>query len=124
TLMLFTFADGNDQIIALGAADYTPSAPEFGAGQAGGPSSIRWNWQVHGCTWPGHQHAQCKWFVHASIHAAQVVPIEFSCRRPRPRSRTNSAALTRSRLSGSVKTSRTVSIQGFELDTIIPFILS
>src|SRR5215475_3025917 len=33
TLMFFTFADGNDQIIALGAADYTPSAPEFGAGQ-------------------------------------------------------------------------------------------
>ena len=34
TLMFFTFADGNDQIIALGAADYTPSAPEFAAGQA------------------------------------------------------------------------------------------
>ena len=33
TLMLFTFSDGNDQIIALGAADYTPSAPEFGTGQ-------------------------------------------------------------------------------------------
>ena len=33
TLMFFIFADGNDQIIAIGAADYTPSAPEFDAGQ-------------------------------------------------------------------------------------------
>jgi len=33
TLMFFTFADGKDQIIAFGAADYSPSAPEFGAGQ-------------------------------------------------------------------------------------------
>jgi len=33
TLMFFTFAEGSDQIIAFGAADYTPSAPEFGAGQ-------------------------------------------------------------------------------------------
>jgi hypothetical protein len=31
--MFFTFADGSDQIIAFGAADYTPSAPEFGVGQ-------------------------------------------------------------------------------------------
>jgi hypothetical protein len=34
TLLFFTFADGKDQIIAFGAADYTPSAPEFGAGQS------------------------------------------------------------------------------------------
>jgi hypothetical protein len=34
TLLFFTFAEGNDQIIAFGAADYSPSAPEFGAGQA------------------------------------------------------------------------------------------
>jgi hypothetical protein len=34
TLMFFTFADGKDQIVALGAADYSPSAPEFEAGQA------------------------------------------------------------------------------------------
>ncbi len=33
TLLFFTFADGKDQIIALGAADYSPSAPEFDAGQ-------------------------------------------------------------------------------------------
>jgi len=33
TLMFFTFAGDKDQIIALGAADYTPSAPEFGAGK-------------------------------------------------------------------------------------------
>ena len=33
TLMFFTFAERSDQIIAFGAADYTPSAPEFGAGQ-------------------------------------------------------------------------------------------
>lgn len=33
TLLFFTFADRNDQIIAFGAADYTPSAPEFDAGQ-------------------------------------------------------------------------------------------
>jgi len=34
TLMFFTFAGDNDQIIALGAADYTPSAPEFEAGRS------------------------------------------------------------------------------------------
>jgi hypothetical protein len=34
TLMFFTFADGKDQIIAFGAADYSPSVPEFGAGQS------------------------------------------------------------------------------------------
>jgi hypothetical protein len=34
TLLFFTFADGKDQIIAFGAADYTPSAPEFENGQA------------------------------------------------------------------------------------------
>lgn len=31
TLMFFTFADGKDQIIAFGAADYSPSTPEFDA---------------------------------------------------------------------------------------------
>jgi hypothetical protein len=34
TLLFFTFADGKDQIIAFGAADYTTSAPEFEASQA------------------------------------------------------------------------------------------
>ena len=33
TLMFFTFAEGKDQIIALGAADYSSSIPEFDAGQ-------------------------------------------------------------------------------------------
>ena len=33
TLMFFTFADCKDQIIAFGVADYSPSAPEFDAGQ-------------------------------------------------------------------------------------------
>jgi len=33
TLLFFTFADGKDQIVAFGAADYSPSAPEFDAGQ-------------------------------------------------------------------------------------------
>ena len=33
TLLFFTFADGKDQIIAFGAADYSASAPEFDAGQ-------------------------------------------------------------------------------------------
>jgi hypothetical protein len=33
TLMFFTFADGKDQIVAFGAANYSPSAPEFDAGQ-------------------------------------------------------------------------------------------
>ena len=33
TLMFFTFADGKDQIIAFGAADYSPSTPEFEAGK-------------------------------------------------------------------------------------------
>ena len=31
TLMFFTFADGKDQIVAFGAADYAPSTPEFDA---------------------------------------------------------------------------------------------
>jgi hypothetical protein len=34
TLMFFTFAGDNDQIIALGVTDYTPSAPEFEAGRS------------------------------------------------------------------------------------------
>jgi len=34
TLMFFTFADGKDQIIALGAADYSPTVPEFEAGKS------------------------------------------------------------------------------------------
>jgi hypothetical protein len=33
TLMFFTFADRKDQIIAFGVADYSPSVPEFDAGQ-------------------------------------------------------------------------------------------
>jgi len=33
TLLFFTFADGKDQIIAFGAADYSASAPEFDAGR-------------------------------------------------------------------------------------------
>src|SRR6478672_10303813 len=34
TLLFFTFADNKDQIIAFGAADYSPSAPEFDAAQS------------------------------------------------------------------------------------------
>jgi hypothetical protein len=34
TSMFFTFADRKDQIIVFGVADYSPSAPEFEAGQA------------------------------------------------------------------------------------------
>jgi hypothetical protein len=34
TLMFFTFGDHKDQIIAFGVADYSPTAPEFEAGQA------------------------------------------------------------------------------------------
>ena len=33
TLLFFSFVDRKDQIIAFGAADYSPSAPEFDAGQ-------------------------------------------------------------------------------------------
>jgi hypothetical protein len=33
TLMFFTFAEGKDQIIAFGAADYSPTAGEFAADQ-------------------------------------------------------------------------------------------
>jgi len=33
TLMFFIFADGKDQIIAFGAADYSPAVPEFEAGK-------------------------------------------------------------------------------------------
>jgi hypothetical protein len=34
TLLFFTFAEGKDQIIAFGAADYSPSTPEFDAGKS------------------------------------------------------------------------------------------
>src|SRR6476660_8592632 len=34
TLLFFTFADNKDQIMAFGAADYSPSAPEFDAAQS------------------------------------------------------------------------------------------
>src|ERR1041385_7098916 len=34
TLMFFTFAEGKDQLIAFGAADYSPSIPEFEAGKS------------------------------------------------------------------------------------------
>ena len=34
TLMFFTFADAKDQMIAFGAADYSPSVPEFDAGKS------------------------------------------------------------------------------------------
>ena len=34
TLMFFTFDEGKDQIIALGVADYLPSAPEFEPGKS------------------------------------------------------------------------------------------
>lgn len=33
TLLFFTFGDGQDQIIAFGAADYPPTTAEFNAGQ-------------------------------------------------------------------------------------------
>ena len=33
TLMFFTFAEPNDQIIAFGVANYSPNIPEFEAGQ-------------------------------------------------------------------------------------------
>jgi hypothetical protein len=33
TLLVFTFGDGQDQIIAFGAVDYPPTAAEFNAGQ-------------------------------------------------------------------------------------------
>ena len=33
TLLFFTFGNGQDQIIALGAGDYPPTAAEFNAGQ-------------------------------------------------------------------------------------------
>ena len=34
TVMFFTFADSRDQIIAFGAADYSPSTPEFESGKS------------------------------------------------------------------------------------------
>ena len=34
TLLFFTFAEGKDQIIAFGAADYSPSTAEFDAGKS------------------------------------------------------------------------------------------
>lgn len=68
TLLFFTFADPKDQIIAFGAADYSPSAAEFDAGQPVVRPGFRRNRQVHGRTGPGHQHAQCGWLVHTGVH--------------------------------------------------------
>ena len=73
TLLFFTFADRKDQIIAFGAADYSPSAPEIRCCRTCRPSGVRWNRQVHGCARPGHQHAGCGWFVYASIHVIEVI---------------------------------------------------
>jgi hypothetical protein len=64
--LFFTFAGAKDQIIAFGAADYTASAPEFDSDQPVVRPSVRRHRQVHGCAWPGHQHAGYGWYVHAS----------------------------------------------------------
>ena len=77
TLMFFTFAEGKDQIIAFGAADYSPTAGEFAAGQPVVRPVLGGTGKHIGGKWPGHQHAECGWFVHASIHVAQVIGIEF-----------------------------------------------
>jgi hypothetical protein len=40
-------------------------------------SGLRRNRQVHGCAWPGHQYAECGWFVYTSIHGIEVIGTEF-----------------------------------------------
>jgi len=88
TLLFFTFADRKDQIIAFGVADYKPSAPEFDAAQPAVRAILGGTGKIHGCPWPGHQHAECGWFVHASIHVTEVIGTQFEDAR-------YSAALTR-----------------------------
>jgi hypothetical protein len=58
TLMFFTFGDRKDQIVAFGVADYSPSAPEFEAGQAAVRAILGGDWQVHGRPWPISQYAE------------------------------------------------------------------
>ncbi len=67
TLLFFTFGGGQDQIVVFGITNYSPTAGEFAAGPP---------------------HAECGWFVHASIHVTEVIGTEF-------KDAQNSAALTR-----------------------------
>jgi len=88
TLLVFTFGGGQDQIVVFGITNYSPAAGGFAAGQPVVRPVLGGTGKYHGCAWTGHQHAECGWFVHASIHVAQVIGTEF-------KDAQNSAALTR-----------------------------
>jgi hypothetical protein len=88
TLLVFTFGGGQDQIVVFGITSYSPAAGGFAAGQPVVRPVLGGTGKYHGCAWTGHQHAECGWFVHASIHVAQVIGTEF-------KDAQNSAALTR-----------------------------
>jgi hypothetical protein len=73
TVLFFTFANRQDQIVALGARDYPATAGEFEAGQpcrARGTGRYR---QIHGRSRPADQYAEMGWFVYAGVYAAQVI---------------------------------------------------
>jgi hypothetical protein len=88
TLLVFTFGGGQDQIVVFGITNYSPAAGGFAARQPVVRPVLGGTGKYHGCAWTGHQHAECGWFVHASIHVAQVIGTEF-------KDAQNSAALTR-----------------------------
>jgi hypothetical protein len=70
TLLFFTFADRQDQIIALGVHDYSPTAAEFNAGKSVARAILVRHRQVHGRAWPIDQYAECRWLIYAGVHAA------------------------------------------------------
>jgi hypothetical protein len=74
--LFFTFGDHQDQIIALGARDYPPTAGEFDAGQPVERATLGWDRQVHRSSWPVDQYAECQWFVYTGVHTAEVMRIE------------------------------------------------
>jgi hypothetical protein len=52
TLLFFTFGDRQDQIIALGVANYSPTAAEFDGSQPVVRAILGGTRQVHGRAWP------------------------------------------------------------------------
>ena len=63
TLLFFTFGDLQDQIIALGVVDYSPTAAEFDAGQPVVRAISGGTGKYGGSPWPIGQYAECGWFL-------------------------------------------------------------
>jgi hypothetical protein len=59
TLLFFTFGEHQDQIIALGVHDYSPTAAEFNAGKSVVGTILGGTGKIHGRAWPIGQYAEC-----------------------------------------------------------------